>query len=412
MSSRTTHPKTRIAIVGGGTAGITVAAMLRRHGFERITLIEPSETHYYQPFWTLVGAGVVPKEASARPTAKLIPKGVEWIGDRAKRFDPEAGRVETERSGQLDYDYLVVAPGLQLDWDAIRGLPEALETPAVSSNYDYRLCEKTWRGLRAFRGGTALFHCPPMPIKCAGSPQKIAYLAAHHFERDGIRDKCDVVFATATPSIFGVKEYADILEGIVERYGIDARYQHNLVEVDGAKREAVFEVRDGEAVRRTDRIAYDLLHVVPPQSAPDFIKASPLSDGSAKGWVDVDPHTLQHTRYPNVFGLGDATNTPNAKTGAAIRQQAPVLVQNLMAVVEGDELPQSYGGYGSCPLVTGYGRLLLAEFDYSGKPCPSLRPLDTMKERYDMWLLKRYGIPFLYWNGMMRGRVAAPWSRS
>lgn len=399
-------------IVGGGTAGITVAAMLRRRGFERVTLIEPSETHYYQPFWTLVGAGAVRKEASARPMHKLVPKGVTWIRDRATAFHPDAHRVETERSGALDYDFLVVAPGLQLDWGAIRGLPEALETPAVSSNYDYRLCEKTWRALREFRGGTALFQCPPMPIKCAGSPQKIAYLAAHRFEREGIRDKCDVIFATATPSIFGVKEYADILTGVVERYGIDARYQHHLVEVDGAKREAVFEVRDGATVLRTDRIAYDLLHVVPPQSAPDFIKASPLSDGSAQGWVDVDKYTLRHTRYPDAFGIGDATNTPNAKTGAAIRQQAPVLVENLMAAVEGEEARHSYGGYGSCPLVTGYGRVLLAEFDYSGRPCPSLWPLDTMKERYDMWLLKRYGIPFLYWNGMMRGLVAPPWSRS
>jgi len=258
--------------------------------------------------------------------AKLVPKGVMWVRDRAFGFDPENQCVETSRSGRIGYDYLVVAPGLQLDWEAIPGLPEALETPSVSSNYDYHLSEKTWQAIRGFRGGTALFNCPPMPIKCAGSPQKIAYMATHHFERTGIREKCDVIFATATPSIFGVKEYADVLEGVIARYEIDARCNHRLVEVDGDRREAVFAVGTSDEGIRTERIPYDLFHAVPPQSAPDFIKTSPFSDGSPAGWVDVDKHTLRHTRYANVFGLGDATNTPNAKTGAAVRQQAPVLM--------------------------------------------------------------------------------------
>ena len=319
--------------------------------------------------------------------------------------------MATHRSGDVPYDYLVAAPGLQLDWDAIRGLPEALETPSVSSNYDFSSCEKTWRNLQGFTGRTALFTCPPMPIKCAGAPQKIAYLAAHHLERTGKREKCEVVFASATPSIFGVKEYAEILTRVIARHRIDARFQYNLVEVDGERREALFEVRAGDAVVRTERVTYDMLHVVPPQSAPAFVKTSPLSDGTPKGWIDVDKHTLRHSRWANVFGVGDATNTPNAKTGAAIRQQAPVVVENLVAGIAGKEFTARYEGYGSCPLVTGDGRVLLAEFDYSGKPCPSLWPLDTMKERYDMWLLKRYGIPFLYWNAMMRGIVAPPWSR-
>ena len=395
----------RVLIVGGGTAGITTAAALRRRGVEGIAIVEPSETHYYQPAWTLVGAGVVPREATARPEARVIPKGVEWIRDRAKSFDPVAGAVETEALGRLDYDFLVVAPGLQLDWSRVDGLVDALETPHVSSIYDYRRASDTWEMLRAVERGHVLFTCPPMPIKCAGAPQKIAYMMADHLSRNGRRGSCELSYATALPVIFGVKEYAEKLVAIAARHGIDVRYQHNLVAVDGAAREATFAVtRDDET--HTERVRYEALHVVPPQSAPDFIQQSPLAcpEGTGKGWMEVDKHTLQHPRYDRVFGLGDVTTTPNAKTGAAVRHQVPVLVENLLARMAERELTGSYGGYGACPLVTGRGKMLLAEFDYTGKPTPTL-PIDTMRERYSMWLLKRYALPWAYWHLMMRGIV-------
>ncbi len=389
----------RILIVGGGTAGITVAAALTRKGVTGISIIEPSEEHFYQPLWTLVGAGVVKKEKTRRPEASLIPRGVTWLRDRVKAFDPVSNRVETEASGAVSYDFLVVAPGLQLDWGAIEGLEAALETPEVSSIYDYRRAEDTWQMISNFDGGHALFNCPPMPIKCAGAPQKIAYMAADHFRRSGKKERCRVSYATALPIIFGVKEYAELLVEIANRHDIDVRYQHTLTAVDSSAKEAVFRVQKGEETT-TERVPYDILHVCPPQSAPDFIKQSPLS--GEPGWMEVDKNRLVHERYDNVFGLGDVTNTPNAKTGAAIRHQAPVLVENLMARMDEQEMAGSYGGYGACPLVTGYGRMLLAEFDYTGKPTPTL-PIDTMRERYSMWLLKRYGLPFAYWNFMMKG---------
>lgn len=396
----------RILIVGGGTAGITTAALLRRKGVTDLAIVEPSEQHYYQPLFTLVGAGVVPKEQTVRPEASVMPRGVHWIKDRAKTFDPVNRTVETEANGRVEYDFLVVAPGLTVDWDAIRGLREALETPHVSSIYDYDRSAETWQMLRTQRSGELLFTCPPMPIKCAGAPQKIVYMTADHLRRNGLSSACRVSYATATPVIFGVKEYADLLVKIAERHKVDVRYQHNLVEVDAVAREAVFDVTCEDTTTQ-ERLRYDALHVVPPQRAPDFIQQSPLAceSGAGKGWMEVDKHTLQHVRYGTVFGLGDVTTTPNAKTGAAIRHQVPVVVENLMAAIAGRDLPASYGGYGACPLVTGRGRMLLAEFDYSGKPTPTIPLINTMKERYSMWLLKRYGLPFAYWNLMMRGIV-------
>ncbi len=391
----------RILIIGGGTAGLSVAARLRQAGVSEVGLLEPSSRHYYQPLWTLVGAGLVRAEATVRPEAAYIPRGVRWIQDAAVDIDPVRHSVATRSGTNVSYDFLIVAPGIQLDWDKIPGLREALRTPYVSSNYAYELAPKTWELIRAFRGGTALFTSPGTPIKCAGGPQKIMYLAADHFRRQGVR--ASVVFGHAGAAIFGVKEFAAVLMQVVERYGIDVHYQRELAEIHPDRREAVFTVKNDPAGGR-ETIPYDLLHVVPPMSAPDFLKQSPLAVGdSALGWAKVDKYTLQSPDYPNIFALGDAASTPNSKTGAAIRKQAPVLVANLLAVMRGKEATQRYNGYASCPLLTAHNRMLLAEFDYDLKPAPSIPFIDTQRERYDMYLLKRYGLPWMYWHLMLRG---------
>jgi sulfide:quinone oxidoreductase len=308
----------------------------------------------------------------------------------------------------VGYDFLVVAPGIQLDWDKVQNLREALEkAPNVSSNYDVRYAPRTWEMLRHFHGGTALFTHPSTPVKCAGAPQKIMYLAADHFRRRGLGEKSHVVFASANKGIFGVKEFAAVLEKVVQRYGIDTRFRHDLTAVRWEKNEAVFTRSQEDGTRDEVVIPYDILHVAPPQSAPDFIQRSPLAwqEGPQKGWVKAQKHTLQHPDHPNVFALGDASDLPTSRTGAAVRKQAPVLVENLLAVMAGRTPTARYDGYASCPLTTAYGKLLLAEFDYDGRPAPSIPLVNTLKERHDMWLLKRYGLPRLYWNLMLRGRA-------
>lgn len=397
----------RIVVVGGGTAGITVAARLRRQGVTDMAIIEPSHKHYYQPLWTLVGAGVARAEDSVRDEADFIPEGVRWLQERAEEVDPLAREVRTASGLRVGYDFLVVAPGIQLDWDKVRGLREALETPFVSSNYDFSLAPKTWELIQQFEGGTALFTHPATPVKCAGAPQKIMYLAADYWQRVGRLERTKVIFGSGARLLFGVRPFAEVLQGVVARYGIDARFQHNLVEVRADRREAVFEVTREEGGEAEAVLPYDFLHVTPPQSAPDFIQRSPLAwrEGPNKGWAKADRYTLQHPDFPEVFVLGDASDLPTSRTGAAIRKQAPVLVKNLLAAMVGRPLQARYDGYASCPLTTAYGKLLLAEFDYEGRPAPSLPFIDTLQERRDMWLLKRYGLPRLYWNFMLRGRA-------
>jgi len=390
----------QVLIVGGGTAGLSIAARLRAvESPPAVTIIEPSDKHYYQPIWTLVGAGVFPKEVSERNEADFIPPGATWLRDAVATFEPEKNQVTTKAGKTLTYEQLVVAPGIQLDWDAIAGLPQALGKNGVCSNYAYETVDSTWENIRNFKGGTALFTFPATPIKCAGAPQKIMYLAEHAFRRQGVRDKSRVIFGSAGAAIFGVPKYRAALETIIAARGIETLFQHDLVEVRGAAKEAVF-VNKADGTRHT--VKYDMLHVTPPQSAPDFVKSSPLA--GAGGWVDVDKHTLQHVRHPNVFSAGDASSLPTSRTGAAVRKQAPVLVENLLALRAGRPLTGHYDGYASCPLVTGYGTVMLAEFGYDGKLMESF-PFDQAQERYSMWALKAYGLPSMYWHGMLRGRM-------
>ncbi|MEZ4227763.1 MAG: FAD/NAD(P)-binding oxidoreductase [Polyangiaceae bacterium] len=387
-----------VLVVGGGTAGMSIAARLMdRPDPPKVALVEPSEQHYYQPIWTLVGGGVFPKEISVRPQRDYVPSGVTWVRDRVKRFDPENSRVITEGGKTLTYDDLVVTLGIQLDWDKIEGLPEALGTGGVTSNYSYDSVEYTWKLMRDFRGGNAVFTYPSTPIKCAGAPQKILWLAEEHFRREGLREQSNVIFASAGAAIFGVPKYRAALEKLVAERGVETRFGHDLIEVRGDQREAVFRVGDAEKV-----IPFDFLHVTPPQSAPDVIKQSALAD--AAGWVEVDKHTLQHTRFENVWSAGDCSSAPTSKTGAAVRKQVPVLVDNLLAKRAGRKVEAQYDGYASCPLVTGRGNVMLAEFGYDGKIMESF-PFDQAQERYSMWLLKAYGLPAMYWNGMLRGRM-------
>ncbi len=390
----------RIAIVGGGTAGITVAAQLSRMLSQpEIVIIEPSRKHYYQPLWTLVGGGVFPKEVSQRDEAAFIPRGAAWIEDAVSEFYPRENRLRTRSGSVIDYDYLVVAAGIQLDWDKIPGLKESLGRDGVCSNYSYEHVDYTWDCIREFRGGNALFTMPDTPIKCGGAPQKIMYLADDAFRKAGVRNQSRVLFASAKDSLFAVERYNRTLQRVVERKQIETLFKHNLVELRPERKEAMFERLD--TGQRTT-IDYEMVHVAPPMSAPDFIKQSPLANPA--GWVEADKHTLQHPRFGNVFSLGDAAGLPTSKTGAAIRKQAPVVVKNLISAMHGRQLVARYDGYTSCPLVTGYGRLVLAEFDYEGQPQETF-PIDQSKERYSMYLLKAYGLPRLYWDGMLRGLV-------
>jgi len=395
-----------VVIIGGGAAGISLAASLKaRQPDLDIAIIDPAEIHYYQPGWTMVGAGIFDPATTAKTMASLIPSGVRWIKAAVAAFEPEKRAVILDGCRVVKYTALVVAPGLKLNWDGIEGLADTLGRNGVTSNYRYDLAPYTWECVQALKSGRAVFTQPPMPIKCAGAPQKALYLSADHWLRAGQLKDISIDFYNAGVVLFGVKEYVPALMRYIERYHAQLHFQHNLTRVDGPARRAWFSRTDAEGNKTIVETEFDMLHVVPPQMAPDFIRVSPLAD--AAGWIDVDQATLRHKKLAGVYGLGDACNAPNAKTAAAARKQAPAVAHNLLKDLGKITGPDAiYDGYGSCPLTVERGKIVLAEFGYGGKLLPSFPAwlIDSTQPSHLAWLLKERILPPIYWQAMLRGR--------
>ncbi|PZX60731.1 NAD(P)/FAD-dependent oxidoreductase [Hydrotalea sandarakina] len=393
--------KHQIVIVGGGNAGISVASkLLLKNKQLDIAIIDPAEKHYYQPAWTLVGGGAFNINDTVRSEASVMPKQVHWIQQRVSGFLPDVNKVSLADGSEVEYEYLVVAPGIQLNWSAIKGLPETLGKNGVCSNYSFQTVNYTWECIKNFKGGRAIFTNPNTPVKCGGAPMKIMFLATDYFRKHGLLDKTQVEYWSGGTRLFGVEKYENTLKKVAARGNIKTQFFVRLDEIDGPAKKAKF-IGFGEQNKDQEYwVNFDMIHVTPPQSAPDFVRNSPLAN--AAGWVDVDKNTLQHVKYANIFSLGDASSLPTSRTGAAIRKQAPVLVQNLLSLINAQPMTASYNGYTSCPLVTGYGKLVLAEFDYNNQPMETF-PFDQSKERWTMWILKTKILPWMYWHKILPG---------
>lgn len=393
-----------VVIVGGGSAGIaTAASLLKRNRRLSIAIIEPSEVHYYQPGWTMVGAGIFDAEFTRHTETSVMPRGVVWIKQAASGFAPDDNQVMLSGGSSVSFRVLVACPGIKLDWDAIPGLSETLGKNGVTSNYRYDLAPYTNRLVKDLKGGRALFTQPPMPIKCAGAPQKAMYLSCSAWERAGVLKDIDVQFHNTGAVLFGVAAHVPALMEYVERYNAHLNFESKLVAIDGPARIATFEQKHSDTITRVEE-RFDMIHVVPPQVAPDFVRSSPLA--AASGFIEVNEATLQHVRYANVFALGDACSASNAKTMAAARKQAPVVAVNVLAALDGKAPLADYDGYGSCPLTVERGKIILAEFGYGGKLLPSFPNwlIDGTRPSRLSWLLKDTILPPIYWRGMLKGR--------
>lgn len=394
-----------IVIVGGGSAGIAVATSLlaRDHTLD-IAIIEPSDVHYYQPGWTMVGGGIFNSRDTVRPMQSLMPKSVAWIKAAVTAFHPHSDSVSLNDGRQVGYGRLIVCPGLKLDWNGIEGLPETLGRNGVTSNYRIDLAPYTWELVQGLKSGRAIFSQPPMPIKCAGAPQKAMYLSADYWQRMDRLKNIRIDFCTSTAALFGVADYVPALMKYVERYHANLCFGETLVRVNGPEHKAWFQKTTPAGEKTLVERTFDMLHVVPPQTAPDFIKASPLAD--AAGWVDVDHHTLRHKSFKNIYSLGDACCTPNAKTVAAVRKQAPIVAHNVLADLGRRSGTAYYDGYGACPLTVERGKIVLAEFAYGGKLAPSFPKsvIDGTRPSRAAWTLKAHILPKVYWDLMLKGR--------
>jgi sulfide:quinone oxidoreductase len=395
----------QVVIVGAGAGGISVAASLkaRKPGLN-IAVIDPADIHYYQPGWTMVGGGIFDAQSTAKTMGSLIPTGVHWIKSAVAAFEPDNNAIVLDGCRVVKYDRLVVCPGLKLAWDKVEGLEETLGRNGVTSNYRYDLAPYTWQLVKELKEGHALFTQPPMPIKCAGAPQKAMYLSGDAWYRNGALKDIDIQFMNAGGVLFGVKDYVPALMEYVEKYNAALNFFHNLIAVDGPARKATFRVTKPDTDPEDITVEFDMMHVCPPQTAPDFIRVSPLAD--AAGWVDVDQATLRHKTYDNIWSLGDVMNAPNAKTAAAARKQAPTVADNIVADIRGRSAVAQYDGYGSCPLTVERGKIVLAEFGYGGALKPSFPSflIDGTKPSRAAWFLKETLLPPIYWKAMLKGK--------
>jgi len=392
-----------VLVIGGGNAGLSIAALLLiKDPKLKVGIIEPSEKHYYQPAWTLVGAGVYNISDTERNEADYIPEKATWLKEYADKFDPAENKITTREGNTYTYDYLIVCPGIQLNWDAIKGLNNNLGTNGITSNYSFKTAPYTFECIKNYKGGPAIFHNPHTTMKCGGAPHKIMYLAADYFNKHQMKNNFNIQYWSGGNRLFGIDRYEKTLLEIVKRNNIKLQFTVRLEEIDATNKKARF-VGFGDFNKEQEySVDYEFIHVTPPQSPPDFIKNSALAN--AGGWVDVDQFTLQHKKFPNVFSLGDSAALPTAKTGAAIRKQTSVLAANLLDFKLKKPLKALYNGYSSCPIVTGYGKLMLAEFGYDNVVMETF-PFDQSKERWSMYQLKRQILPRMYWNAILKGRM-------
>lgn len=392
-----------VVIIGGGNAGVSLAARLERCGVKDVAVVEPKDHHFYQPLFSHIAGGRAQATEAVRSQESVMPQGVTWIRDAAAGVDTDANTVTLASGSTVSYGQLVVCPGLQYHWDAVPGLAEAVRSPAGASHYEFELASKAWALLSGLTSGTAVFTMPAGPIKCGGASQKPMYLACDYWREQGVLDRIRVVMVQPYPTVFGVPEVDRELDRKIAEYGIELRTNSELVAVDAAGQTAT--IRD-LAAGTEENLHYDVLNAVPPQSAPDWLKATDLpAAGDTGGFVEVDRQTLRHLRFPNVWSLGDAAGTTNSKSGGALRKQAKVLAKNLVAARKGKPLRAKYNGYSVCPFTVSRDTVVFAEFDDRYRPMPTIPRVPTWNESRLSWVVDRDIFPQVYWNLILKGRA-------
>lgn len=410
------NAKGKIVIIGGGAAGISMAARLNRWlDNPDITLIDPSDRQFYQPGFTLIASGVYKPEEVWKNQADCIPNGVKWIKDSVAAVDPVWNQVTTINNGKIPYDFLVLTPGVQTNWDKVEGIThETLGQGNAHSIYDFEGSQKTWKAIQEFSktGGRGIYTDTYTKHKCGGAPKKICLLTEHYNRKQGTRDNVKLDYYTAAHELYDVPYYTPRLLEIYKERNIPINLNVRVKGIDTASKQVYFEKVEtvGEEKVITPFVEdYDFLHFTPPMSAPDFVRESGLGWTEGKlakeAWVMVDKATLVHDKYPNIVSLGDVAGIPTSKTSAAIRVQVPIAAKNLISLMEGKEPVEKYNGYAACPIVTDYGHVLLCEFDYDKKPTSSFpfSMMDVSKELWAAWILKVYALKPMYFHGMLNG---------
>ncbi len=400
--------KARIVIIGAGAGGTALAnRLVKRLDGAEITLIDPRVEHLYQPGLSLVAAGLKPASYVESKTTDWLPDGVTLIAEAAAAIDPEAKTVDTAGGQKVPYNFLVVAPGLVLDHDAIEGFSlDMVGQNGIGALYaGPQYAAATWKAAQSYTetGGVGLFTRPATEMKCAGAPLKHTFLIEDIARTAGTRGKLDLHYMANNDSLFGVPIVSEKVRMLFGDRGITPDYSHVLRGLDAGAKTATFDTPEGSVT-----MEYDYIHVIPPQRAPEVIRQSGLSwddKWTDQGWVECDMATLRHLRYDTIWALGDVAGVPKGKTAASVKWQVPVVEDGLISAIEGREATETYNGYTSCPMITRVGRAMLVEFDYNNNLTPSFPGIIApLEELWISWLMKEVALKATY-NAMLRGRA-------
>lgn len=399
----------RIVIAGAGAAGLTAASRLSAAlDGARITIIDARMPHYYQPGFTLVGAGIKPPNYVVSNTADYIPAHVDWVQETVAEIDPDGNKVVTDRGKSISYDYLIVATGLSLHYEEIEGMETGLiGKQGIASIYNGpEAAHASWQALSEFidRGGRGVFTRPGTEMKCAGAPLKYTFLAEDHAMRRSQRGKIEIEYFSNNKGLFSVPIVAEKVRMLFRERNIPVTYERVLTAIDPGRRIATFRTPQG-----SEEQPYDFIHVIPPMRAASAVRNSPLpwqtGNWAEEGWMEVDRSTLRHMRYRNVFGVGDIAGVPKGKTAASVKWQVPVAVDHLVADIAGTSSAERYDGYTSCPLITRLGRAMLIEFDYENNLVHSFPgAIAPLEELWVSWVMKTMALKPTYIS-MLRGRA-------
>ncbi|WP_346621909.1 FAD/NAD(P)-binding oxidoreductase [Blastococcus montanus] len=389
-----------VLIVGGGNAGISLAARLLRDGVRDVAVVAPQPVHRYKPLLNYVGAGEATMADLERPMADVVPDGCTWVRDAVEAVDPAAMTVRTRGGRTLHCATLVLCPGLVEDWEATPGLLQAYADGWAASTYVPGSTPQVWPRLSSLREGSVVFTVPPEPASCAPTALKPLLMACDHWRRSGVLPDLDVRLVLPAGTATSLPEADRVLEEAFDDYGVEVLREARIERVD-------WDVHALEVTSRTGRrVLEDVVfaHAVPHYRAPVWIADAGLAVDASPGLVDVDPQTLRSRRHESIWAIGDAADLATRPSGGGLRKQVSVLSKNMSAAAKGKPM-RHYDGYTVMPITVSRRKLMLNEVDRDGAASPSVPFVNPFKPHRWAWLFDRYGLPQVYWHRILRGRV-------
>ena len=374
----------KIVVLGGGVGGTLAANLLSKQlGRDaRVTVVDPTGMHVYQPGFMYVALGRANGRWLSRDERTLLRPDIELALERAIRIHPDAGTVQLERGGSLEWDYLVIATGARLVYDTVPGLAaDAFEF------YSLEGAQRLREELRRFRGGRVKVGIAGIPYKCPPAPVEFVFMLDEYLREREIRERSEITLLSPLNRAFTIESASKVIQPIMDARGIGLETFFNVESVDPSA--GVVESLEG------DKAEYDLLVLVPPHRGQSLIDASGLGDPS--GWLPTDRHTLQVGEHERIFAMGDATNLPISKSGSTAHFEAPVVASRIASLVRGTDPKRNYGGRVMCFMETGNGRATALRFDYEHPPAP---PQPNRFWHAAKWMFNR-----LYWETVPQGRV-------